>query len=133
MPTSDLVGREAELTLLNKHVDDLISGTGRATLIEGEPGIGKSSLARSVAGFAEQRGCDVYWAAADELGQALPLRPILDAFPSLDAPGETRLETIRRLLRGEFGNTLDPAAAASEQLFVLVSELCRTFPAPSDA
>jgi predicted ATPase len=76
---TELVGRDAELTLLTSFVDDLVAGTGRATLIEGEPGIGKSSLARATATRAEQRGCHVYWAAADELGQTLPLRPILDA------------------------------------------------------
>jgi predicted ATPase len=42
-----LVGRDIELALLVGRVDDLISGTGRAVLIEGEPGIGKSSLARA--------------------------------------------------------------------------------------
>lgn len=122
--TSGLVGRDAELTLLTEFTADLASGTGRAILIEGEPGIGKSSLARAAATAAEERGCQVYWAAADELGQALPLRPILDAFQPLDS----RLATIRRLLRGEFGNTFDPAAAASEQVFALVSELCEETP-----
>jgi DNA-binding CsgD family transcriptional regulator len=122
--TSGLVGRDAELTLLTEFTADLASGTGRAILIEGEPGIGKSSLARTAAKTAEEQGCQVYWAAADELGQALPLRPILDAFQPLD----TRLATIRRLLRGEFGNTFDPAAAASEQVFALVSELCEETP-----
>jgi DNA-binding CsgD family transcriptional regulator/tetratricopeptide (TPR) repeat protein len=38
------------------------------------------------------------------------------------------LGTIRRLLRGEFGNTFDPAGAASEQVFTLVSELCEETP-----
>ena len=126
MPASGLVGRDAELTLLHEFVADLVAGTGRAVLIEGEPGIGKSSMARAAATIAEQRGCCVYWAAADELGQALPLRPILDAFPTPDATSEARLETARRLLRGEFGNTLEPVAAASEQVFALVADLCGT-------
>jgi DNA-binding CsgD family transcriptional regulator len=125
---SELVGRDTELTLLNAFVTDLTAGTGRAVLIEGEPGIGKSSIARRAADIAEQRDCPVYWAAADELGQALPLRPILDGLHSVGAAGETRLETVRRLLRGEFGTMLDPAAAASEQLLALVSELCDLAP-----
>jgi DNA-binding CsgD family transcriptional regulator/tetratricopeptide (TPR) repeat protein len=125
---SGLVGRDAELTVLAELVDAAVSGTGRAVLIEGEPGIGKSSLAQAAAEYAEQRGCHVYWAAADELGQTLPLRPILDAFCWLDSAAKTRLDTVRRLLRGEFGAMFDPAAAASEQVFALVSELCDTGP-----
>jgi DNA-binding CsgD family transcriptional regulator len=125
---SRLIGRESELTLLTTFVDDLVTGTGHATLIEGEPGIGKSSLARAAATTATQRGCQVHWSAADELGQALPLRPILDAVQPAGRAGKERLETIRRLLCGEFGNTLDPASVAVEQAFALVSEMCDDAP-----
>jgi predicted ATPase len=93
---SRLVGREAELTLLTDFVTDLTAGSGRAALIEGEPGIGKSALARATATTAEHQGCQVYWAAADELGQALPLRPILDAFQPEKAADDARLATIGR-------------------------------------
>jgi DNA-binding CsgD family transcriptional regulator/tetratricopeptide (TPR) repeat protein len=127
--TSGLIGRDTELDLLTEYVSDVVSGSGRAILIEGEPGIGKSSLARATAVTAEQRGCRGYWAAADELGQALPLRPVLEALQRLDTDGEQRLAAIRRLLRGEFGGTFDPVAAASEQLFALFSGLCATGPA----
>jgi DNA-binding CsgD family transcriptional regulator len=123
-----LVGRDAELTLLNTLVTDVVAGTGHAVLIEGEPGIGKSSVARTTATTAERLGCRVYWAAADELGKALPLRPILDALRPLNPTTEPRLATITRLLRGEFGGTLNPTAAASEQLFALISELCEAGP-----
>src|SRR5437870_1272259 len=75
MPSAPaLVGRDVEFAQLVEWVEDLISGTGRAVLIEGEPGIGKSFLARTVAATSERRGCQVYRAAADELGQELPLQ-----------------------------------------------------------
>jgi DNA-binding CsgD family transcriptional regulator/tetratricopeptide (TPR) repeat protein len=119
-----IVGRDHELALLTAFVADLASGAGRAVLIEGEPGIGKSSMVHATAEIAERRACRVYWSAADELEQPLPLRPLLDAFDSLDAEGHPRLEIIRRLLRGEFGSTSDAAAAASEQVLALVAELC---------
>jgi hypothetical protein len=125
---SKLVGRDAELTLLTEFVADLTTGTGRAALIEGEPGIGKSALARATATTAEHLGCQVHWAAADELGQALPLRPILDAFQPENAANDTRLATIGRLLRGECGNTIDPTPVATEQMFTLVTELCTAAP-----
>ncbi|HEX6352212.1 ATP-binding protein, partial [Actinophytocola sp.] len=125
---SGLIGRDAELAQLTEYVDAVVSGVGRAVLIEGEPGIGKSSIAQATAELAEQRGCHVYWAAADELGQALPLRPILDAFSWLDSAAKTRLDTIQKLLRGEFGTMIEPAAAASEQVFAMVAEVCDTSP-----
>ncbi|MGH3878746.1 MAG: helix-turn-helix transcriptional regulator [Actinophytocola sp.] len=121
-----LVGRDAELARLYEWIVDLGAGTGRALLIEGEPGIGKSSLARAAITFAEQRGFQGFWAEGDELGQALPLQPLLDALR--DREGEPRLETILRLLRGELTSAADPTVAASEQMITLISELCSAAP-----
>jgi DNA-binding CsgD family transcriptional regulator len=124
-----LVGRDAELAQLVEWVDDLVTGTGRAVLIEGEPGIGKSSLAQAVAGIAEQRGCQVFRAAADELGQDLPLQPLLDALRARETDDEPRLATILRLLHGERASTGgDPSVAASEQMLTLMVELCSSGP-----
>jgi DNA-binding CsgD family transcriptional regulator len=123
-----LVGRDAELTRLTELVDALTRGTGRAVLVEGEPGIGKSSLVRAAMALAEQQDCRVHWAAADELGRALPLRPVLDAFRGLDPVDVPRLATLRRLLRGEVLTDVEPTAAASEQVFALVAELAAATP-----
>jgi DNA-binding CsgD family transcriptional regulator len=123
-----LVGRDVELAQLRAWVDDLVSGTGHAVLIEGEPGIGKSSLARAVAAIAERQGCQVYRAAADELGQELPLQPLLDALRARETAGEPRLTTILRLLQGELGNGNDATVAASEQMLTLVAELSSSAP-----
>ncbi|MGH3762155.1 helix-turn-helix transcriptional regulator [Actinophytocola sp.] len=126
--TTALVGRDSELARLLEWIDDLGSGTGRAVLIEGEPGIGKSSLARAAIGFAEQCGYQGFWAEGDELGQALPLQPLLDALRDKEATGEPRLATILRLLRGEVTSSADPPVAASEQMLTLISELCSAAP-----
>jgi ATP/maltotriose-dependent transcriptional regulator MalT len=106
---------------------ELGAGTGRAILIEGEPGIGKSSLARAAVDTAEQFGFQTFWAEGDELGQALPLQPLLDALREKEAAGEPRLLTILRLLRGEV-RSADPTTAASEQLLTLIGELCSATP-----
>jgi DNA-binding CsgD family transcriptional regulator len=124
---STLIGREAEVARLSEWIDDLVAGRGRATLIEGEPGIGKSSLARAAAILAERRGCQVLWAAGDELGQALPLQPLVDALRPWEQRAEPRLGTIVRLLCGE-SNAADPATAASEQMLALLVELCSAGP-----
>ena len=122
-----LVGRDAELSRLNNLIKDLGAGTGHALLIEGEPGIGKSSLARAATEIAEQHGFQSYWAEGDELGQALPLQPLLDALRDKEAAGEPRLMTILRLLRGEVANA-DPTTAAAEQMLTLIEELCSATP-----
>jgi ATP/maltotriose-dependent transcriptional regulator MalT len=121
----DLVGRDAELARLRAMVAATTSGAGTTALIEGEPGIGKSTLARATAAFAQRAGCHVLWAAADELGQALPLRPLLDACEHLTTP---RLPAIRNLLRGDVTTDLNPIAAATEHLLALVAELCDRTP-----
>jgi DNA-binding CsgD family transcriptional regulator/Mrp family chromosome partitioning ATPase len=123
-----LVGRDTELECLVGWLGDLTSGTGRAVLLEGEPGIGKSSLARAASAEAERRGFPVYWAECDELGQSLPLQPLLDAFLTKETV-EPRLHTIQQLLRGELAGGADPTVAASEQMLALMSEVCSATPA----
>jgi DNA-binding CsgD family transcriptional regulator/DNA polymerase III delta prime subunit len=123
-----LVGRDVEVARLAEWVGDLVSGTGRAVLIEGEPGIGKSSLALATAKIAERLGCQVFRAAADELGQDLPLQPLLDALRARESDDEPRLATILRLLHGEMISGADPTVAASEQMLTLMAELCSAAP-----
>jgi predicted RNA-binding protein with RPS1 domain/tetratricopeptide (TPR) repeat protein len=125
--TNHLVGRDAELARLIGWTDDLGSGSGHAVLIEGEPGIGKSFLARAAIETAEERGFQTFWAEGDELGQALPLQPLLDALWASETSGSPRLRTIMRLLRGEV-TSADPTTAASEQMLTLIGEMCSERP-----
>ena len=106
------------------------AGRGQAVLIEGEPGIGKSTLVRAACAEAAKLGCQVYWGAGDELGQALPLLPILDGLRVREASDNPRQETIVALLRGEVasGRGEDVPTALAEQLLALVEELCATLP-----
>jgi DNA polymerase III delta prime subunit len=55
------VGREREQSLLRETLVDAGHGDGRAVLISGEPGIGKTRLAEEVATSAESRGWQVAW------------------------------------------------------------------------
>ena len=122
-----LVGRDAELARLIGWLNDLATGTGHAILLEGEPGIGKSSLAHAMITAAGERSFSVYWAECDELGQALPLQPLLDAVLAM-ASTEPRLDTIQRLLRGELTGVADPAMAAAEQMLAMMTELASAAP-----
>jgi DNA-binding CsgD family transcriptional regulator len=125
-----LVGRESELSRLLRYVAEVTSGRGRAVLIEGEPGIGKSALVRVACEKAADLGCQVFWGAGDELGQALPLLPLLDGLRVREPLANPRQATIVQLLRGEFsvGRREDVSAAVAEQLLALVTELCTASP-----
>ncbi len=125
-----LVGRDHELSRLMSCAAEATAGRGQAVLIEGEPGIGKSTLVRAACAEAAGLGCQVFWGAGDELGQALPLLPILDGLRVREHSDNPRQETIVALLRGEVasGRGEDVPTALAEQLLALVEELCATRP-----
>ena len=99
-------------------------------LIEGEPGIGKSALVRAATALASEAGCEVFWGAGDELGQALPLLPFLDGLRVREPSVNQRRNTIVGLLRGEVtaGRGTDIPAVLAEQLLALVAEECAVRP-----
>jgi DNA-binding CsgD family transcriptional regulator/tetratricopeptide (TPR) repeat protein len=129
-PAGTLVGRDSEIALLTELVKELSVGRGGSVLIEGEPGIGKSALVRAVVAGAPEAGCQVFWGAGDELGQALPLVPFLDGLRVREPSTNPRRNTIVRLLRGEAtaDRGTDVPAALAEQLLALVTEQCATRP-----
>src|SRR5690348_5140430 len=128
-PVQRLIGRDSEMALLAGLAHAVAGGQGGSLLIEGEPGIGKSALARSALGKAAGAGCQVFWGSGDELGQALPLLPVLEALRVRDPSGNPRREAIVRLLRGETDHGTDVPAVLAEQLLALVAELCAERPA----
>ena len=126
-----LIGRGDELSLLASMIRAAAMGRGNAVLIEGEPGIGKSSLMRAALAEATDARCLVFWGSGDELGQALPLLPLLEALRVREMPNSPRRNTIVRLLRGELAadRGADVAAALAEQLLALIMEECTAQPA----
>lgn len=133
---SPLIGRDMERTLLDRLVVEVAAGRGGSLLIEGEPGIGKSTLLAHALAAARAAGCEVLTGQCDELGRRLPLSVMThllevdarsadprraEAALALDQPQETPGWTMR-LLAG------DPVVAATEQLLVLVDRLCASGP-----
>jgi DNA-binding CsgD family transcriptional regulator/MoxR-like ATPase len=104
-----LVGRERELDLLFRWIGEAAAGQGRAVLVEGEPGIGKSALLQAASARAVGAGCAVRWSAGEELQQRFPLLPLLRAFAF--EPTST-----------------DPPATAAEELLDHVDQLCAQSP-----
>ena len=129
-PAGALVGRDSEMALLTGLIKEVARGRGGSVLIEGEPGIGKSALVRAAVAEAPEAGCQVFWGAGDELGQALPLLPFLDALRVREPSANPRRNTIVRLLRGEVtaDRGTDVPAVLAEQLLALVAEQCAVRP-----
>ena len=75
-----MLGRDAELALASRRLNEAAAGRGGVLLIEGEPGIGKSALAAALAEDARSQGYSVASGRALELSSAppwLPLSPCL--------------------------------------------------------
>ena len=129
-PAGALIGRESEMALLTGLIKEVAKGRGSSVLIEGEPGIGKSALVRAAVAEAPEAGCQVFWGAGDELGQALPLLPFLDGLRVREPSTNPRRNTIVQLLRGEVtaDRGTDVPAVLAEQLLALIAEQCAMRP-----
>ncbi|HEX5764703.1 MAG TPA: AAA family ATPase, partial [Woeseiaceae bacterium] len=84
-----VVGRSLEAEAIAAALSGLENGRGHALYLAGEPGIGKSTLARLAASEAETRGIPVFWGFAWETGGAPAywpwtqlLRPLIERFPA---------------------------------------------------
>ena len=66
-----LVGRQREVELLRRAIEQGISGRGRVVVLAGEPGVGKTSLAEDLAAYALNRGVRVLWGRCHE-GEGAP-------------------------------------------------------------
>jgi DNA-binding CsgD family transcriptional regulator len=125
------VGRGQELAILQSGIEALGRGEGAVIWVEGEPGIGKSSLvAEALAGVSEPEW-DVGWGMADTLTEQLPLRVMLDCLQvRLTSPDPHRAHAAR-LLRsrrlGLFGDG-DESVDGIEVLVALADELCAAAP-----
>jgi ATP/maltotriose-dependent transcriptional regulator MalT len=124
-----LIGRRHQLDRVRRWVAELAAGRGRAALVEGEPGIGKTSLLRAAEAAAEGSGCHVLWASCDELSRAFPLFPLLDAFDAAH-PGDRPGTRIATMLRADAtpGHRVDVVGAAVERLLAAVEETCTAAP-----
>ncbi len=119
-----LVGRGAELGLLAGLVAGLSAGVGGVVLVDGEQGIGKSSVLRAGLAGAEAAGCRVLRGAADELGQRFPLQLMMDCLSQVAEP-----EQVGELLASTGGVMPgDPVLAGVERLLAVVDRLCAASP-----
>ncbi|GAA3236231.1 BTAD domain-containing putative transcriptional regulator [Actinocorallia longicatena] len=94
-----IIGRERELAAIHDAVGSAVRGSGRMVLLEGEAGIGKTTVAESAVMAARAAGVRTVWARTVEdlgapalwlweqvlrdLGQSLPAGPDVPADPAL--------------------------------------------------
>src|SRR5579871_4421632 len=73
------VDRVRELEELRAGIDGALAAQGRLFTVSGEPGVGKSRLAREAAAYAEAKGVRVLWGRCWEHGGAPPYWPWVQA------------------------------------------------------
>ena len=74
-----LVGRQTELDLLERTLEEGCAGSPQIVFVTGEPGIGKSALLAELLRRAEERGCLALRGSAAEFERDLPFGLIIDA------------------------------------------------------
>ncbi len=91
-----LVGREAELTELEDALFAAIRGEGRAILLTGEAGMGKTRLAREVAERAASMGLATLTGVCAQVAPAVPYLPFAEALGNFVARSD--LQALRAKL-----------------------------------
>ena len=109
------VDREAELAVIERELDEAISGSPRVVLIGGEAGVGKSRLVAEALGGPKLRGVRVVRGACLTLGRDIPYLPFAEILRALasDLPAEARA-TILGPAAGELALLL-PELAGGER------------------
>ena len=130
-PRAHFVGREAEVAVLHDAIAQLEAGLGGVVLVEGEPGIGKSSLVNVAAAAAAELSCAVLKGTADEVAHPLPLRLLFDCLGiTQHAPDPRRAEIARitRTLSPEMVPRQAAQAVAADMLLTLIEDQCASSP-----
>jgi DNA-binding CsgD family transcriptional regulator len=125
------VDRSQELATLRAGVEALRDGGGAAVWVEGEPGIGKSSLVVEALAGTSELGWDIGWGIADQLTERLPLSVMQDCLQvRLSSPDPRRVHAASLLRSQRLGLFTDGDASASgvEVLMALTDELCAANP-----
>jgi len=96
-----LVGRSGEVLSIERALGSLKAGRGHVLMVTGEPGIGKSTLARVAAHRARAEGIPVFWGFAWEAGGApgyWPWTQLLGSLVSERQPDDSSLAGLEKLL-----------------------------------
>ncbi|MFI9324839.1 helix-turn-helix transcriptional regulator [Kitasatospora aureofaciens] len=127
-----LVGRAAESAQLATVLSTALTGSGRAVVVCGESGIGKSALLAACADQAARAGFTVLRGSAREIEQQFPLWPFLELLRTDNSrAGRFRQEyraAVAALRQHSAGEMADPLPAVAERLFQAVERQCSSGP-----
>jgi hypothetical protein len=130
-PASDnihLVGRAVETAAIEGALESVQSGHGGVRMLAGEPGIGKSTLARFAADSAGAAHIPVYWGFAWEAGGApayWPWTQLLGSLLDEQAPAPELTDGLRQLLPGLQTENTAPALQPQQARFRLLESVRR--------
>jgi predicted ATPase len=82
LPQGAFIGRNIEMAELSAGLADAAAGLGRLFLISGQPGIGKTRMARELAATAEASGMRVLAGQCSEHDEAVPYLPFVEVLES---------------------------------------------------
>jgi DNA-binding NarL/FixJ family response regulator len=125
-----MVGRAAELARLDELLTGLADGRGGLAWVQGEPGVGKSTLIDATVARFPRRDGAIFRAAGEPLMRPFPLRLMADCLGVSATAPDAAARQIAGLLRGEPGGyaALDPVLAAAEKMLELADRLCARGP-----
>ena len=122
-PHEVFVGRQEELALISRRLESTRKGQGCFIAISGEPGIGKTRLARAAAGLAGRQGFSVFLGQCHD-GQYTPpywpwkqiLREMVKVLPSRNsAQGKAILSALSGIIADTPTSSLGIRAPTPEQ------------------
>jgi predicted Ser/Thr protein kinase/tetratricopeptide (TPR) repeat protein len=120
------VARDAELAELTRRLDQMLLGQGGLVLLGGEPGVGKTRLAREIQRLARARGCLTLTGQCYEQEGAPPFGPFAEtveqsvrlvpqAVRAVLGDLAPEVATIAPVLRRAFPDIPDPPAVPADQ------------------
>jgi DNA-binding SARP family transcriptional activator/tetratricopeptide (TPR) repeat protein len=126
-----LVGREAELSIIERALLDTAAGRSRTLIVGGPAGMGKSSLLASVTARAKELNFRVGHGTSAPVEGAWPYAPVVEALADvcrghpalLDGLPDHHREEIDRALAGE--EISWTGGSSHQRLFVAAAELVR--------
>ena len=106
-----LVGRAAEMVVVDDALRVIREGSAACLAVQGEPGIGKTRLLAELAARADARGCTVLTGSASELERDLPFWVFVDALDEYVAGLDPQLvASLRADVRVELAQVLPSLA-----------------------